>query len=173
MKLKLAIFALVCAVGSLTVLAQDPATAAQKEAKSYAQALMANDYAQVLAYTHERVVTRMGEKEAALGLMKKSGEEMKAKGLSVVDARIGTPEPARKIGAWTICVVPAALTFRTPTTKAHQDSHLLGISADEGKTWKFIDLGPLSEEMFFVLFPELKGQFKLPKKEQAVLEQNP
>jgi hypothetical protein len=115
----------------------------------------------------------MGEKEAALALLKKSGDEMKIRGLAVVDARIGTPEPAQKIGTWTLSVIPEALTFRTPTAKAHQESHLLGISADEGKTWKFIDLGPLSEEQFFDLFPELKGQFKLPKKEQAVLEQNP
>src|SRR5688572_13196971 len=68
MKLKLVLFAFVCVIGALNALAEDLSAAAQKEARNYAQALMASDYARVLAYTHERVITRMGEKEAALAL---------------------------------------------------------------------------------------------------------
>ena len=75
MKLKTVLFALVCTAAPLVTLAEDVAAVAQREAKNYVQALIANDYTRVLAYTHERVISRMGEKEAALGLLKKAGKK--------------------------------------------------------------------------------------------------
>jgi hypothetical protein len=173
MKMKILLLLLFCVAGSLTARAQDLTATIQSEAQKCAKALMTNDFAGVLAYTHERVVARMGGKEAALTLLQKSVGELKAKGMGVEDTKIGTPEPPQKIGTWTIAVVPETLTFKMPTAKAHQESHLLGISVDEGKTWKFIDLGPLGEEQLFSVFPELKGKFTMPAKKPAEVEKSP
>jgi hypothetical protein len=173
MKPKLILFTMGCVVASLVALAQDLTTALQKEAQNYAKGLMANDGARVLDLTLDRVVAKMGGKQTALNLLQKSTAEMKTKGLVLEDAKVGAPLPPQKIGTWTVSVIPETLTLRTPTAKAQQESHLLGISADEGKTWKFMDLGPITEEQLFGLYPELKGQFTMPAKKQAMVEKKP
>ena len=89
------------------------------------------------------------------------------------ETKIGTPEPPQKIGTWLVSLVPETLNLRMPGAKFQQESFLLAISADEGKSWKFIDLGPIGEEKLFSVFPELKGQFKLPVKKPPVVEKIP
>ncbi len=172
MKFKLLLL-LSCTVLMLAAQAQLLTTAVEREAQKFAKALMGNDYEKVLAYTHDRVITVMGGREAALGLMKKSMEEMKSKGFGVEDTKIGAPQQPQQIGAWTLSLVSETLTLRMPGGKAQQESWLLGISGDGGKTWKFIDLGPLSEDQLFNVFPEFKGQFKMPAKKPAVAEKTP
>lgn len=173
MNLKSLFLVLCGAALSLTAVAQSPTASIQAEAQKCAKALMASDYRSVLAYTHERVVAMMGGAESARGLVQKGMEEMKSKGMGIDDTKIGTPEEPRKIGTWLISLVPESLTLRVPGAKLQQESFLLGISADEGKSWKFIDLGPISEEKLFTVFPELKGQFKMPPKKQPVVEKIP
>jgi hypothetical protein len=157
-------------MAALPAYAQSLTAAIQTEAEKCAKVLMNNDYLGVLGYTHERVVTLMGGKETARGLLQKSMEEMKAKGLRVEDTKIGTPQAPQKIGTWIISLVPETITLRMPGARAQQESFLLGISEDEGRTWKFIDLGPISEEQLFNVFPELKGQLKLPAKKPPIVE---
>jgi hypothetical protein len=173
MKIKLLILALCWAIAPLTAQAQSLTAAIQKEAQKCAKAIMANDHTGVLTYTHERIISRMGGKEAARGLLQKGVEEMKAKGLGIEDTKIGTPQPPQKIGTWLVAVVPETLTLRMPSAKVQQESYLLGISTDEGHTWKFIDLGPITEDQLFGVLPELKGQFAMPAKKQPVVEKIP
>jgi hypothetical protein len=170
MKIKSLLLSLCIFLAAQCAQAQSLATVIQQEAQKCAKALMANDCPGVLAYTHDRVIALMGGKDTALGLLQKSMEEMKAKGFGVEDTKIGAPQFPQKIGTWTISLVPETITLRTPEAKAQQESYLLGISEDEGKTWKFIDLGPISEEQLFGVFPELKGQFKMPAKKPPVVE---
>lgn len=170
MKIKLLLGIACCAAAPLVAPGQRLSSAVEQEAAKYSRAVVANDYEKVLSYTHERVIDTMGKKEAAIGLMKKSSEDMKARGFGIEDTKVGPALDPQKIGPWIITVVPETLTLRMPGARAQQESFLLAISADEGKTWKFIDLGPLSEDQLFRLFPELKGQFRMPPKGPAVPE---
>lgn len=173
MKIQSLILATCFALQSLPIFAQTQTAACQLDAEKFAKALMANDNAKVLAFTHERIVAVMGGPEGARAALQKSTDELKAKGLGIDDTKIGAPQPPQKIGTWMVCLVPETLSLRMPGAKLQQESFLLGISTDEGKTWKFIDLGPLSEEKLFTVFPELKGLFKMPAKKPPVVEKIP
>jgi hypothetical protein len=54
--------------------------------------------------------------------------------------------------------------MKGPGGKLNKDSSLLGISEDEGKHWVFVDLGPITQEQFGQVFPELDGKIKIPDK---------
>jgi len=162
-----------CAVLPLVARGQRLTSVVEQEAAKYSRAVVANDYEKVLSYTHERVIDTMGKKDAAIERMKKSSEAMKAKGFGIEDTKVGLAQDPQKIGPWTVTVVPETLTLRMPGSKAQQESYLLAISADEGKSWKFIDLGPLSEDQLFRIFPELKAQFRMPPKRPAIQEKTP
>ncbi len=168
--MKSLVLALCLAIAPVVVRAQLLTDAIQKEAQKSAAALTSGDYAGVLAYTHDRVINLMGGKEAALGALRRSTEEMKTRGIAVLDVKIEIPQAPQKIGDWVISVIPMTLTMKAPVGRVTQASHLLGISADEGKTWRFIDLGPVSEEKLFGLFPELQGKFQVPPKSAPVIE---
>jgi hypothetical protein len=157
----------------LAVHAQRATDAVVEEAGKYSKAVLTNDYAKVISYTQERVIETMGGKDAAIGLLKKSSEDMKAKGFGIEDVKIGDANEPKKIGPWTVTIVAEALKLKMPGNKAIQESFLLAISGDDSKTWKFIDLGPLSDEQLFHIFPELKGKFQMPPKKPAVPEKAP
>ncbi len=176
MKIKLLLGIACCAAVPLVAHGQRLATAVEQEAAKYSRAVVANDYEKVLSYTHERVIDTMGRKEAATVRAHEKGaprgnESQRLR--HIEDTKVGLAPDPQKIGPWTITVVPETLTLRMPGARAQQESFLLAISADEGKSWKFIDLGPLSEDQLFRIFPELKGQFRMPPKKPAVPEKSP
>ncbi len=153
--------------------AQRATDAITKEAAQYSKAVLTNDYPKVISYTQDRVIETMGGKDAAIQLLKKSSEDMKAKGFGIEDAKIGDANEPQKIGPWTVSIVAEALKLKMPGNRAIQESFLLAISGDDSKTWKFIDLGPLSEDQLFRIFPELKGKFLMPPKKPPVPEKAP
>jgi hypothetical protein len=83
---------------------------------------------------------------------------MRADGFAFLEATIGSPEKPKHVGAWLTSLVPEHIVIRAPGGKLLQDSTLLGISEDNGKSWVFVDIGVVSKEQFEQIFPELVGQ---------------
>lgn len=150
--------------------ADDVAATIKREAESCAKAHLAYDYDGIVKYTHPRVLALMGGKEAMVGLLKRGTAQLRAQGVELADATIGTPDEPRKIGAWLTCLVPQHLVMKASGSHILHDSVLLGISEDEGKNWVFLDLGPVSEARFAQLFPELQGKISLPEKKPPVVK---
>jgi hypothetical protein len=170
MKTKLLLLILSLFLAPTAGRAQLLTTVIKQEAEKSAAALAAGDYAGVLAYTHPRVVELMGGKDAALVALRRSTEEMKSRGIAVQSAKLEPPQAPLKVGSWFTSIIPLTLTMRVPDGRVVQASHLLGISEDEGKTWRFLDLGPISDEKLFSLFPELRGKVSMPPKIAPVHE---
>lgn len=112
----------------------------------------------------------MGGKEAMIATLRRGASLMREEGYDFADATIGAPAAPRKIGSWLISMVPQHIVMKAPGGRLHQDSVLLGISEDQGKSWVFIDLGPISEAQLAKVFPELDGQFKLPERQKPVFQ---
>ena len=150
--------------------AQDLVATIRREAQSCAKALLASDYDGVVTYTHKRVVAMMGGREAMIATLKRGASEMHSEGCDFADATVGAPAEARKIGSWLTSMVPQHIVMKVPGGKLHQDSVLLGISEDQGKSWVFIDLGPISKAQLAKVFPELDGQIQLPERQKPVFQ---
>jgi len=140
----------------------------KQEAEKCAQAIKLEDYATVVKYTHKRVVDGMGGKEKMIAIMKQGRAQMRQGGYDFVDAKIGMASEPRKIGKWLTSYVPQEIVMKVPNGRLHTESELLAISEDEGTTWVFIDLGPITPALFAQLFPELNGQITLPEKKKPI-----
>jgi hypothetical protein len=101
-----------------------------------------------------------------ISALKKGMAQMRAEGAGFLDVTIGQPEAPKKIGAWMTSRVSQHLVMKVRGGKLYQDSTLLGISEDEGKSWSFVDLGPISKEQFRQVFPELDGKITIPEKKE-------
>lgn len=147
--------------------AKDLVATIRQEAQNSADALLKGNYERVVAYTHKRVVAMIGGKEIMIAKWKRG---MGADGFGYVDVIIGTPSEPRKIGSWLTSMVPQHLVAKVSGGRFSQDSVLLGISEDQGKSWVFIDLGSFSKELLAKMFPELDGKIQLPEKKAPVFQ---
>jgi len=159
-----------CVLSLLSARADEVTALVQQEARRCAQSLLASNYVAILEYTHERIIEKNGGKEKMQNALELGMAGMKARGMKLLDAKIGDPQPPVKVGAWLVSVVPQTVVLEVRDNKVTQASHLFGISSDNGKTWKFIDVGPLNETQLYGLFPELKGKVPLPPKSEPSVE---
>jgi len=144
----------------------------KQEATKCAKALLAGDYETLVKYTHKRVVELVGGKEKVIASVKEGTSKMRADGIELLDATIGQPNEPKRIGSWLIALVPQHVVVKVPAGRLHQDSHLLGISEDDGKSWVFVDISPLTKEQFAKVFPELDGKVSLPEKKKPELRKD-
>ncbi len=142
----------------------------RKEAEKVGRALFIGNSAFIVDHTHPRVVTGMGGRAAFIATLKRAGEDMRQKGLSFARVVVGEPEKPIRINNWLVCFVPETITMKAPGGHLVGESHLLGISEDEGKTWVFIDVGPITQPQFDQVFPELAQAVTLPKKKPGVFK---
>lgn len=156
-----------------TAHADDTTAIVQQEARRCAQSLLANNYTAIFEYTHERVIEKAGGKQKMMSALELGIAGMKARDMKLLDAKIGDAQPPKKVGTWLVSIIPQTIILQVREKKITQASHLIGISSDGGKTWKFIDAGPLTEERLYGLFPELKDQVALPPKSEPVVEKMP
>jgi hypothetical protein len=96
---------------------------------------------------------------------------MEAQGFTFISATAGDAEEPRAIGGVLVSMLSQTLVLQAPAAKITQESALLGVSDDAGATWVFLDLGPVTEEQFAEMFPELAGEVTLPPKKQPIVEQ--
>ena len=166
--MKAALLALFLIIGAGRCGAQDTAAHVKQEAQKCANAAIESDYDAVVKYTHPRVMTAMGGKDAMIASMKKFSREIKAQGISLKSAQTGEPEPPHQVGSWLISLVPQKVVLKMPKGQTVSDSYLLGISEDQGKHWVFVDLSNVNTDQLGQMFPELKGQVQVPEKKQPV-----
>jgi len=151
---------------------QGDAPTIQQEAQKCAKAILTNDYDTVVKYTHKRVIDGVGGKEAMIAALKDGTEQMRSQGISIVHVKIGDPQKPQKTGEWVTVLIPETITMKVPGGKFVQESCLLGISEDQGKSWVFLDVGPVTKEQLVQIFPELDGKIQLPAKKQPVFNKD-
>jgi len=166
------LLATLLAAASTIAVAQDISVTIQQEARKCAKALVAADYDNVVNYTYKPVVEGLGGKDAMIAMLKRGAAKMHSQGDSIDDATIGVPEKPQKIGRWLVALVPQHLIMTVPGGHLELDSHLLGISEDEGKKWAFVDLGAMAKENFAKLFPEFAAKVDFPERKQPVFKKD-
>jgi hypothetical protein len=159
--MKLILLLVLFASASVSSPAKDLVATVSHEAQSYANALRGNNFEGIFAYTHPRIVTMMGGKEIMLAKLKRGTSPD-----GLLEVTMGAPSKPREIGSWLTSLVPQHIVAKVPGGKIIQDSVLLGISENAGKSWVFVDLVAFSKEQLAKMFPELDGKILLPEKKQ-------
>jgi hypothetical protein len=159
----------VAGVACLTVLADEPpkAAAVKKLAQELGDATLKGDYAKVIDHTHGGIVELLGGKEKAVQFVEKGMKQLKAQGITFKAYQAGEPGEFVTEGSNTFVVVPTRFEMGFPGGKVIAKSYLLGISPDDGKTWKFVDGAGLDNKDFREKgVPKLPAKLKLPEKEK-------
>jgi hypothetical protein len=145
----------------------------KRKSEELGAATVAGKFAVVIDMTYPKIVEQMGGREKAISIVDDGIKKMKEHGSEIVSFKVGDPSEFQT-GGWDLfTVVPTTVVVKVPEAKLTGKSFLLGISADQGKTWSFIDGSQLTEETVKGLFPKFPSSLKLPEKSEPVVEKNP
>jgi hypothetical protein len=150
--------------------ADEPSRAAtvKKLAQELGDSTVTGDYANVIDHTYDSFVKVMGGRENAIKVTESAMEKMKAQGVALKTFEVGDPGEFLAEGSNTFVVVPTTIEMAIPGGKMLSKSYLLGISPDEGKTWKFVDGRGITKhkEALDKFLPKLPAGLKLPDEKQ-------
>lgn len=125
------------AIITYNVNAQDTAVV-KNEVTIMLNAMLRNDMGPLADFTHPRIIASMGGSEKAI--------------LAMNIGKIGEfYSKENKV----YCVIPHDITLNTEDGYFSSNSSILGISQDQGKTWKFVSAGNIGHNKLKILFPEL------------------
>lgn len=140
------------------------AASVKKQAEAMSEATMKGQYEKLIDAMPGGLVKVMGGREKAIQSVTTAMKRMKEQGVKIESYTVSKPGKFVSEGENTFVVVPTELKMTVPGARVITKSYLLGISADKGKTWKFIDgagLGRQTEQIKKAL-PKFPEALKLP-----------
>jgi hypothetical protein len=129
--------------------------------------MLKGDHAKVVDLTYPKIVEIIGGRDKMRATLETAMKQMKDRGFSIRSLQVEEPAEILTEGNNTFAVVPTTIEMTAPGGKLVGKSYLLGISADGGKTWKFIDgAGLATKQMRDLVLPsKLPARLKLPAKQ--------
>jgi hypothetical protein len=140
----------------------------KKLAQDMGVATMKGEYAKVIDQTYAPLVAQLGGRDKAVAGVETLMKQMKEKGFILKNFNVGDAGEILSEGGNSFVVLPTRVEMSVPNGKIIAKSFLLGISADQGKTWKFADGSGIiqQKEQREKLLPKLPADLKIPEPEQ-------
>ncbi|HEX8559268.1 MAG TPA: hypothetical protein VF668_14275 [Pyrinomonadaceae bacterium] len=132
------------------------------QAEECNRAFVEGDFGRLADYTYPKLVTLLGGREKMVDYLRKSVAEMKADGFEPLSYAPSEPTQVLRAGRETYAVVPATLRMRAPDGVLVSESFMIAVSADGGKTWKFLSGGSATPAQLRALLPRVAGRLRPP-----------
>lgn len=145
----------------LAAAAQDT-TVVKRQAALFAHATFQVDVEHIIAGTYPGLIELSGGKEQMAQLITERMDELKKKGITGFEGRVGKPGKIYKAGAELHCLLPEEVIFRTSAGRYLSRSYLLGISNNNGESWTFMDVGNMPADILHRLLPNFNEELKIP-----------
>ncbi|MFO0619394.1 MAG: hypothetical protein U0414_42790 [Polyangiaceae bacterium] len=97
------------------------------------------DYDRLATCMPDDVIAALGGREQLAGAMALAKNEMEKRGAVIEEATVDAPSDLVTNEGRTFAILPTHLTVKTNDARVRQSGFLVGVSDDEGKTWKFVD----------------------------------
>ena len=141
--------------------------AAKAKADEVAQAVFASDYSTVVDLTYPNLVKIMGGRDKMIAKMKAEMDQNKKEGITLTGFTVVAPSKIFTNGQNDFAILPTTFEATASGVTVIAKSYLLGISADAGRTWGFIEGNGLHDPAVRAkVLPELPDGLELPKKEE-------
>jgi len=134
-----------------------------EQANKMAKALMNKDLNTFANYVLPAALKASGGKETLIKFMKKSMADMARNGEGFIAMRVELPSALIDTAGTLQCTLPETVRVRTAQGVVDNHTTLLAVSADKGKTWKFVDLaGPEALLQLREMMPTISTKHMVP-----------
>jgi len=136
----------------------------KRKAQEFSQALVKGEYGKVVELTYPKFVKESGGRDKVIASLEMERKRQKDDGLTLVSATVGKPGEFLTQGENTFVMVKTTHAFmHTADGKVGGQTYLLGISSDQGETWRFIQGTQLNNrDLRARVLPKLPPKLKLP-----------
>jgi hypothetical protein len=129
-------------------------------ARACAAPILAGDFTVAVGCMPDDVVAARGGRDAIIAQAQKAAADMKAQGGEIVSFTVDPPFSLAATSTRTYAVVPTHVIVKVNGFEGGRGGYMLGISADQGATRKFVD--GLPPHKMTALFPDLPKDLVLP-----------
>jgi hypothetical protein len=153
---------------------QSPATTVESYPALLAQAQEVNDafrrrdFARMVDLTYPKVIEAAGGRDKMIAALAKGMRDMESEGVSVLSSTAGTPTQIVHASEWIYAVVPTTLKVKAKEGAFQTESSMIGISADQGAHWTFIDAGGKDHAQLMSFLPAASDKLNLPVEKEPV-----
>lgn len=134
-----------------------------------AKALLKKDFDGFSKFMHPKVVEMAGGKDSVLSKMNRANEMAQQFGGSIKKITIGNPGKIIKYKNELQVTIPQTTEINVMMSTAILETTLIGISADNGKTWQFIDTSAYNIKDLKNSLPNLSPDIVVPPMKQPKL----
>lgn len=138
------------------------------QANELNDALLKKDFDRFLDLTHPKVMELGGGREKMRATLKQQLEQTEAEGVVVLASSIGSPTQVIHDAGSIYAVMPNTLKVKAQSGTFQTESTLIGVSADRGVNWTFIDAGREGDGELKKVLPEVADKIKLLPAKQPV-----
>jgi len=157
---------------SFTIQGQNLKTTIKVQAMDMARALVSNDFNSFLKYVHPEIMEHAEGKEKMKSRMDSAAAAMKQFGVSFKKILIGDPGEIINYKKQLQCVVPESTDMQSVLGEMHVETSLIAISADNGKTWYFIDTNIYKVDKIKMALPDLSPHLVIPAQQKPKFTPN-
>ncbi len=128
---------------------------------------MKGDFEKFIEFSHPDALKKFSSKEEAISFLDANFKLMESNNIKVLDIQFKEPSPIITYNNELQFTIQQAISLKTPNSKRIENSTLVGISVDNGKTWKFIDTSGKTSESVFNTYPGLSKELVIKPRFQS------
>ena len=132
------------------------------QAKEVNDALARKDFARFLDLTYSKVIEMSGGREQMTASINKELSQMEAEGVVLLSSTTGGPTQFVHDTGSIFAVLPVTLKIKAQTGVFQSEGSMIGISADGGANWTFIDASGKDQKELSSLLPNVISKLSLP-----------
>lgn len=132
----------------------------KKLAQEISDATVKGDYEKLADLTHPEVVKMSGGRKKMIDGIKLESAQIKAEGFELISISTGEVKQVARVDKEIFAVVLIDMVISSSNTKSRGGSSLIGISSDNGATWKFIN--GVDQERLKQMFPKAAEKIVVP-----------
>jgi hypothetical protein len=155
---------------TFTAAAQVDKAKIKAQAEEAAQALLKGDYDILKKYTYPKVAEEYGDVDRMMKTAKSGRADLEAMGIILESVVVGEPSEIVEAGDQLHCLIPQTLVIRKPDGTVSSESHLLGVSTDQGEHWYFVSVSDMTLESIKELFPDYNPELVIPARKPGVFK---
>jgi len=118
--------------------------------------------------TFPKVIEAAGGRDKMVAALARGMKEMEADGVVVLSSTAGAPVQIVHVSGTIYAVLPTTLKVKARDGTFQTESSMIGISADRGATWTFIDAGGKDRTQLKKMLPDVADKLNLPPEKQPV-----
>lgn len=136
--------------------------AAKRNAQDIMSAYTGGQYARFADLTHRKLLELAGGREKIISKMKADNEKMQATGWAYGATTVGDPKQFAWMEKELVAIIPYSIEYVSPNRKKKDESYLIGVSSDRGKSWTFVEGRRINRENVKDLLPKFPEGINLP-----------